>query len=344
MSFLSSPFFRSLLCPIGWACLLAHPVPLFAGAWTLPEGEVWGKLTYFQQQTREWYLATPEFAGGQPYPAGARRPYRFGGRYSSRAVFLEASYGIADWLEAGVQFPYFDQQLEDDTRLEPPAEAGFGDLRFSLRWRVLREPLVFTLKGALKAPTGDFRNEDGLIPVGEGQWDLDLMAQVGRSFWPLPLYGNLDLGYRVRLENARVAQDPGDEWLFEAEVGGQLADRVSLAGKFEVVRGRAEPLGPNPASPRPARIGHAHPGGKSVPAVGGRGGPPEYKLHRRSKWGRIHLCWEGVGARGRAEPVGRQGDGGTGFRLRGDPAVLFPPHRPAPPSRALGGANADATQ
>ncbi|MBI2502908.1 MAG: hypothetical protein HYW07_06705 [Candidatus Latescibacteria bacterium] len=136
---------------------------------------------YFQQQTGEWYIANPEFSGGQLYPAGTRRPYRFGGRYSSRALFAEGAYGITVRLEAGAQFPYFDQRLADATRPEPPAEAGFGDLRLWLRWKMLNAPAVLTLKAAVKAPTGRFRNEDGLIPVGEGQWDFDLVAQFGRS-------------------------------------------------------------------------------------------------------------------------------------------------------------------
>ncbi len=215
--------------------VLGLPSELPAGAWTLPAGKVWGKATYFQQQTSEWYLSNPEFAGGKLYAAGTRRPYRFGGRYSSRAVFVEGAYGITDRLEAGAQFPYFDQHLADGTRLEPPAEAGFGDLRLWLRWKTLSTPIILTLKAAAKAPTGDFRNEDGLIPVGEGQWDFDLVAQLGRSFWPLPLYAALDLGYRVRLENRQVAQDPGDEWLLDAQVGGRFSDRFSLAGKFELL-------------------------------------------------------------------------------------------------------------
>ena len=29
-------------------------------------------------------------------------------------------------------------------------------------------PLLLTLKTGVKIPTGEFKNEDGLIPVGEG--------------------------------------------------------------------------------------------------------------------------------------------------------------------------------
>ena len=41
-----------------------------AGAWTLPRGEFWGKLTYFRHSTEEWYLGKGRF--GMP---GARVRY-----------------------------------------------------------------------------------------------------------------------------------------------------------------------------------------------------------------------------------------------------------------------------
>jgi len=33
---------------------------------------------------------------------------------------------------------------------------------------LINKPLLFTMKGGAKIPTAKFRNEDGLIPVGEG--------------------------------------------------------------------------------------------------------------------------------------------------------------------------------
>ncbi|WP_238314656.1 hypothetical protein, partial [Methylobacterium crusticola] len=80
---------------------------------------------------------------------------------------------------------------------EPRTDTGLSDIRALAKFRLLSKPLVLAFKAGLKVPTGEFKNEDGLIPVGEGQWDFDFVGQVGRSFWPLPLYGNIDLGYRV---------------------------------------------------------------------------------------------------------------------------------------------------
>ena len=74
---------------------------------------------------------------------------------------------------------------------------------------MFRRPFLLTLETGVKIPTGEFKNEDGLIPVGEGQWDYDIVVQAGCSFWPLPAYANVDIGYRVRTENEEILRDPG---------------------------------------------------------------------------------------------------------------------------------------
>jgi hypothetical protein len=218
-------------------CLLALSVEsALAGAWTLPAGKTWAKVTYFQQRADEWYTANAEFSG-RLYDAGTRRPYRFGGEYESKAVFIEGFVGITDRLDLGAQIPYFDQKFSDDTRLEPGADAGFSDLRLLAKFRLTEKPAIVTLKTGVKLPTGEFRNEDGLIPVGEGQSDYDFILQVGRSFWPLPIYANAEVGYRVRTKNQQINRDPGDEWLYNAEVGYNPTDRLLLALKVEALRG-----------------------------------------------------------------------------------------------------------
>lgn len=221
--------------------------PALGGAWTVPASSFWGKVSYFRQTTGEWYIDSSlpmvvQTADGveiTQVSAGSRQPYRFGGQYRSKAVFAEGFYGVTDWLNLGVQIPYFDQVYQDSTRTEAPSDAGFSDLRIYTKLRALQSPAVLTLKLGVKVPTGDFKNEDGLIPVGEGQWDFDLLLQAGRSLWPLPAYANLEAGYRLRMENADVLRDPGDEWLVNAEAGWSPRPRLSLALKLEVLHGKA---------------------------------------------------------------------------------------------------------
>lgn len=213
--------------------LLGAAADAGAGAWTLPRGQFWGKLTYFQQRTQEWYVGKGRF--GAP---GTRARYDLDGQYESRAIFFEGLYGVTDRLDLGLQIPYFDQSFANAAFAKPRTATGLSDLRALVKFRLLAKPLVLALKAGVKMPTGAFKNEDGLIPVGEGQWDFDLVGQVGRSFWPRPLYGNLDLGYRVRTRNERIDRDPGDEWFLNAELGYQLARPLMLLGKCEVLRSR----------------------------------------------------------------------------------------------------------
>lgn len=213
--------------------LLGAAADVGAGAWTLQRGQFWGKLTYFQQRTQEWYVGKGRF--GAP---GARARYDFDGRYESRAVFVEGLYGVTDRLDLGLQVPYFDQSFANAAFAAPRTDTGLSDIRALAKLRLLAKPLVLALKAGVKIPTGGFKNEDGLIPVGEGQWDFDFVGQMGRSFWPLPLYGNLDLGYRVRTRNEQIDRDPGDEWFLNAEMGYQLVRQLMLLGKCEVLRSK----------------------------------------------------------------------------------------------------------
>jgi hypothetical protein len=207
-----------------------------AGAWTLPKGKFWGKVTYFQQATDEWYVASPQFIAGRIVEPGDRSRYNFEGEYESKAIFAEGFYGLSDRLDVGVQVPYFDQTFSDQTRSEAVSDAGLSDIRVFAKFRLIDKPFLLTLKTGAKMPTGEFKNEDGLIPVGEGQWDFDFIAQVGRSFWPLPLYGNVDVGYRIRTKNDEIDRDPGDEWFLNAELGYNITRKLMLMSKYELLR------------------------------------------------------------------------------------------------------------
>jgi len=223
----------ALLAGCALLCLVAEAG---AGAWTLPQKKLWGKVTYFQQTTNEWYVASPQFIDGQVVSTGQRAHYNFNGQYESKMLFAEGFYGVSDRFDVVVQIPYFDQSFADETRSEPVADAGLSDMRLFAKFRLVDKPVLFSLKTGVKMPTGEFKNEDGLIPVGEGQWDYDFVAQLGRSFWPLPLYANVDVGYRVRTKNDEIDRDPGDEWFLNAELGYNITRKLMLMGKYELLR------------------------------------------------------------------------------------------------------------
>lgn len=228
-----------------FACQI--PGDVFAGAWTLPRKHVWCKVAVLGQTTHEEYVGASG-SGRGPDPArvfnvGNRARYRFNGRYRSRALFFDLFYGATDRIDVGLQLPFFRQEYQDTPLLtgfgEPQRATGFGDIRGFLKVNLLNVRTVGTLKLGFKAPSGEFVNEDGLIPVGEGQWDFDAIVQMGRSFWPMPVYVNADVGYRLRLRNAEIDRDPGNEWTFLAEAGVQVRRTTLVGVKIHGIRGKA---------------------------------------------------------------------------------------------------------
>jgi hypothetical protein len=182
---------------------LMAPVAVDAGDWTTRGGTLWTKVSWFRQSTGEYntdgdqLILLPDNTLGAR-PAGSRQPYRFNGQYESVALFFEGYYGITDAIDVGLQVPWFDQSFDDDTRIDLPSESGFSDTRVYARWNFLTCPFLLTLKEGVKIPSGEFKNEESLIPVGEGQADYDFVLQAGRSLWPWPAYVNADIGYRVK--------------------------------------------------------------------------------------------------------------------------------------------------
>lgn len=209
-----------------------------AGAWTFPRGTLWTKLTVMVQDTNEDYIGVPR----PNIPRGTRQPYLLDGEYSSRTFFLDAMYGVTDNFNVGIQVPFFHQTFEDQELTTlfggPVSSTGFSDIRIFLKHKIGPDPIVSSLKVGIKAPTGDFQNRQGLIPVGEGQWDFDFILQAGRSFWPFRAYANVDLGYRVRLKNDEIDRDPGDERFWIAELGYQWTDRLLTVVKWEGIDGK----------------------------------------------------------------------------------------------------------
>lgn len=226
---------------------LAH-----AGAWTLPQGANWFKVGFMYQDTTERYFLD-----------GERIPYFFDGRNQTRALFFEYVRGLTDRWDVKVQLPIFAISF-DDFAGERESN-GLGDLRLESRYNILDDPMVLTLGGAIKFPTGEFVNDAEIVPVGEGQYDFDVFAEVGRSLWPVNAYVTGKIGYRFRSENKETNIGFGDEIIWRAEVGYRFNRRLSTKLLARGLRVRIDEL----------RLEHRNP-----PARGG--------LHRARSSFRVH--------------------------------------------------------
>lgn len=213
---------RSVLAGPAGVLLLSAPGALSA-QWTEAPGRWWAKLSFFQHSTTEQYRAD-----------GEKRPFLTDGAESaSRAVFLDALAGVTDRLDLWAQLPWFDLRFDDV--LDRRRSSGVGDVRLSARYRLLDlagGSIPVSFRYTVKVPVVDFPLDAEVIPVGEGQWDHEAWVEAGTSFWPVPAWAVLWVGYRWRLENPETTRDPGGERLLLAEVGGMLGR--GLGGKVVV--------------------------------------------------------------------------------------------------------------
>ncbi len=200
-----------------------------------------GKITTLITSTSERYNAEGNTGGFGPPAAAAV--------YKSRSVYLDFFYGINDRVDIGLQIPFYSNKYNHDNFNFPGFIAldasGIGDVRGFAKINLVQQSVVATLKLSFKAPTGSY--DDGQDPagayknegmsVGSGQSDIDLILQLGRSFYPAPVYANLDLGYRFRMKNSTSGFNPGEEIIYNAEVGVNPTDILLLALKIEGIYG-----------------------------------------------------------------------------------------------------------
>jgi len=224
-----------------------------AGAWTVGKGNVWSKVTYLLQSTDQHYDANGDAV---EIPADAQ--------YESAQVYFDVRYGVTDQIDLGLQIPYLSNKFVDkdesnDVATPPPAletESGLGDIRGFAKVNLVNSAdLVGTLKLGFKAPMGEYREVPEALSITGGQWDFDVVAQLGRSFYPAPAYANLDLGYRWRGEyqdsdpNPDRSYTPGAEFVINAEAGYSPMDKLLVALKYEGIAGAEYDALNNPGQP-----------------------------------------------------------------------------------------------
>ena len=118
------------------------------------------------------------------------------------------------------------RRSENETTLGDTESTGIGDVDFGLRYNLVDSDWVVSTQLLYKAPF--FYSEDNDLPLGNGQSDIELRLQLGRSLYPYGYLG-LEAGFRYRDE------DPSDEFRFLAEYGFDLSEKVYLRTKVDVI-------------------------------------------------------------------------------------------------------------
>lgn len=211
-----------------------------AGAWTLKGGELWLKQSVGFWHAPDRFASTIDSASpfstlGSIDP-GDRIPFdpTTGGRFQSVSTTFQAQLGLVDWWQIGFTFPLiwadFDETETADT---VRANFGLGDVRLSTQARLPLRMGPFAVSGRLeiKLPTGDFVKDSTIVPLTEGQLDVETWLSGGVSLYPYG-YANVELGYRFRAEDQQN-RNRGDEFLFVVESGIDLPWDLMLKLAFD---------------------------------------------------------------------------------------------------------------
>jgi hypothetical protein len=223
-------------------CAVA-PKTARAGAWTTPEGKLWTKIALFHLDSSQIFVdgnrVGRDCPGGE-LELGQRAPYdcTLGGGLRTTTMFFEGAIGVHDRVDLHLSIPVFvDSKLLVGSL--PLQRRGLGDIRFGGKVLALRDPVVLSALVEAKAPTGFFTRDAVGLPLGEGQWDLELRGLVSKSMENGKLWGGVELGYRVRFPNDTITptKDIGDEIVTVAELGGRPVPWLYLPLRWELMWG-----------------------------------------------------------------------------------------------------------
>ena len=106
-----------------------------------------------------------------------------------------------------------------------------------MKLQTSEQPFVSAISITLKSPTGEFTNDAEIVNVSEGQWDIEFLGEISKSFWPVDGYAGIGIGYRIREDNVNFEQSVEKEFIFRAEVGYRLFRQVLVKSDFDWLRG-----------------------------------------------------------------------------------------------------------
>ncbi len=205
----------------------------FAGAWTLSKGKIYDRLSL------NYYYADDQFDKN-----GDRLRFDANGDFSdiNGANYIE--YGITDRVTL-INSLYF-KYIEKDDDFAKTTTYGIADIDLAMKVKLLEGKAgILSAQGLVKIPEAYDRHDR--VPLGNGQYDVELKLLYGISLWPyLPGYCGVEGGYRWRFS------DPADEFRYLVEFGVDLPKdfygRVKLDGIYSIDNGTHSDSGGNPTA------------------------------------------------------------------------------------------------
>ncbi|MEX1024506.1 MAG: transporter [Planctomycetota bacterium] len=137
---------------------------------------------------------------------------------------LYAAYGLNDDVDLILSGSYVES--ESDGTAGAPDERDFQDLVVAAKWRLLRRQYgwgeaSFLVLPGVKVPLTDYE-DNAITAIGDGNVDWRLRV-VGHAQTHQGFFASLETGYDFRVG------DPPNEFPLHLQVGGTIADRVTIA-------------------------------------------------------------------------------------------------------------------
>lgn len=193
-------------------CSAPHSSPTLAQSGsvrTLPQGAGWVQVSAYSQQANEFFNHL-----------GTSQPFLADSEFDTRSLFLTGAVGLLEGLELWAQLPI--HRLRVEAASGNSTSTGVGDIRVATRMapELLGLDLPLALRAGVKVPGSDFPVDATVLPLSEGQTDLEVSLESGTELGELPLYLMGWVGYRWRGENGEAARKPGNERYAHLALGG----------------------------------------------------------------------------------------------------------------------------
>jgi len=195
--------------------ITASATTCFAGAWTQKSGG------FYEQVSFNYYYSSNNFDSD-----GHHKAMPNSGNFKDFNVTNYLEYGLLDRLTLINSLTY--KYLKNDSDTYESKGYGIGDVDLGLKYKLLDSDRfgIFSTQMLFKIPGPYDRNDE--LPLGNGQFDAEIRLLYGRSLYPwIPGYGNVEVGYRWRLE------DPSDEIRYLVEFGVDITKTIYTRAKLD---------------------------------------------------------------------------------------------------------------
>lgn len=217
---------------MGQACCSAAPqgapgAVSGQGVGGLFPGQGWVQASVFSLDTRRQFGTD-----------GSTEPYFADGRLQLESFLLTGAVGVVTGLEVWAQGAVHTAKYEDVAG--SIQRTGLGDVRLWVRAgpRLVGIfesdlPVWVGVRAGVKLPGSDFPLDRTVIPLSEGQADVELALEVGRVLVDGRIAVQTWVGHRWRGRNETVGVKPGDEWFGYASAAAAVGPlQVRLAAQF----------------------------------------------------------------------------------------------------------------